>query len=75
MKSTSTTVYTINFGKYESGRLEMLRNQEWQSCAVPLIWTEFTADIIEHRVREVTSGERFFCDSLHSKPLGKIDGT
>ena len=24
-----------------------------------LIWTEFTADIIEHRVREVTSGERF----------------
>ena len=29
------------------------------ACAVPLIWTEFTADIIEHRVREVTSGERF----------------
>ena len=37
----------------------MLRNGEWQSCAVPLIWTEFTADIIEHRVREVTNGERF----------------
>ena len=51
--------YTINFGKYEGGHLEMLRNQEWQSCAVPLKWTEFTADIIEHRVREVTSGERF----------------
>ena len=51
--------YTINFGKYEGGHLEMLRNGEWQSCAVPLIWTEFTADIIEHRVREVTSGERF----------------
>ena len=30
-----------------------------QSCAVPLIWTEFTADIIEHRVREVTSRDRF----------------
>ena len=51
--------YTINFGQYEGGHLEMLRNDEWQSCAVPLIWTEFTADIIEHRVREVTSGERF----------------
>ena len=37
----------------------MLRDGEWQSCAVPLIWTEFTADIMEHRVREVTSGERF----------------
>ena len=37
----------------------MLRHDEWQSCAVPLVWTEFTADIIEHRVREVTSGERF----------------
>ena len=37
----------------------MLRNNEWQSCAVPLVWTEFTADIIEHRVREVTKGERF----------------
>ena len=50
--------YTINFGKYEGGHLEMLRNGEWQSCAVPLIWTEFTADIIEHRVREVTNCER-----------------
>ena len=37
----------------------MLRNDEWQSCAVPSVWTEFTADIIEHRVREVTKGERF----------------
>ena len=51
--------YTINFGQYEGGHLEMLRNEEWQSCAVPLVWTEFTADIIEHRVREVTRGERF----------------
>ena len=51
--------YTINFGQYEGGHLEMLRNDEWQSCAVPLVWTEFTADIIEHRVREVTKGERF----------------
>ena len=51
--------YTINFGQFEGGHLEMLRNDEWQSCAVPLVWTEFTADIIEHRVREVTSGERF----------------
>ena len=51
--------YTINFGQYEGGHLEMLRNDEWQSCAVPLVWTEFTADIIEHRVREVTRGERF----------------
>ena len=51
--------YTINFGEYEGGHLEMLREDEWQSCAVPLVWTEFTADIIEHRVREVTSGERF----------------
>ena len=51
--------YTINFGQYEGGHLEMLRNDEWQSCAVPLVWTEFTADIIEHRVREVTKGVRF----------------
>ena len=51
--------YTINFGKYEGGHLEVLRGKDWQSCAVPLLWTEFTADIIEHRVREVTSGERF----------------
>ena len=51
--------YTINFGQYEGGHLEVLRQDEWQSCAVPLVWTEFTADIIEHRVREVTSGERF----------------
>ena len=51
--------YTINFGQYEGGHLEMLRDDEWQSCAVPLIWIEFTADIIEHRVREVTKGERF----------------
>ena len=26
---------------------------------MPLVWTEFAADIIEHRVREVTLGERF----------------
>ena len=51
--------YTINFGQYEGGHLEMLRHDEWQSCAVLLVWTEFTADIIEHRVREVTKGERF----------------
>ena len=51
--------YTINFGQYEGGHLEMLRHDEWQSCAVPLVWTEFTADIIEHRVREVTKGVRF----------------
>ena len=50
--------YTITFGKYEGGQLEMLRGKEWQSCAVPLVWVEFTADIIEHCVHEV-SGERF----------------
>ena len=37
----------------------MLRGEEWQSCAVPLVWVEFTADIIQHRVREVTNGTRF----------------
>ena len=37
----------------------MLRNEEWESCAAPLIWVEFTADIIQHRVREVTSGVRY----------------
>ena len=37
----------------------MLRGEEWQSCAVPLMWVEFTADIIQHHVREVTSGTRF----------------
>ena len=37
----------------------MLRGEEEQSCAVPLIWTEFSADVIEHRVREVTSGTHF----------------
>ena len=51
--------YTINFGHYTGGHLEMLRNEEWESCAAPLIWVEFTADIIQHRVREVTSGVRY----------------
>ena len=51
--------YTINFGLYEGGHLEMLRGDEWESCAVPLMWIEFTADIIQHRVREVTTGARF----------------
>ena len=51
--------YTINFGHYTGGHLEMLRNEEWESCAAPLIWVEFTADIIQHRVREVTSGIRY----------------
>ena len=37
----------------------MLRNEEWESCAAPLTWVEFTADIIQHRVREVTSGIRY----------------
>ena len=41
--------YTINFGKCEGGDLEMLRGEEWQSCAVPLVWTEFMAGIVEHR--------------------------
>ena len=51
--------YTINFGIYEGGYLEMLRGEEWQSCAVSLVWVEVTADITQHRVREVTSGTRF----------------
>ena len=51
--------YTINFGLYTGGHLEMLRNEEWESCAMPLTWVEFTADIIQHRVREVTSGVRY----------------
>ena len=51
--------YTINFGHYEGGHLEMLRNDEWESCAVPLMWVELTADIIRHRVREVTKGTRY----------------
>ena len=29
-----------------------------QSCAVLLVWIQFTADIIGQRVREVTEGER-----------------
>ena len=64
--------YTINFGKYEGGHLEMLRNGEWQSCAVPLVWTEFTADIIEHRVREVTSGDRFSVTLFTPSHLDKL---
>ena len=51
--------WPINFGHYTGGHLEMLRNEEWESCAAPLIWVEFTADIIQHRVREVTSGVRY----------------
>ena len=51
--------YTINFGLYEGGHLEVLRGEEWESCAVPLMWIDFTADIIHHRVREVTKGTRF----------------
>ena len=64
--------YTINFGQYEGGHLEMLRNGEWQSCAAALIWTEFTADIIEHRVREVTSGERFAVTLLTPSHLERL---
>ena len=64
--------YTINFGKYEGGHLEMLRDGEWQSCAVPLIWTEFTADIVEHRVREVTSGDRFSVTLFTPGHLGRL---
>ena len=37
----------------------MLRNDDWESCAAPLVWVEFTADIIQHRVREATSGVRY----------------
>ena len=50
----------------------MLRNGEWQSCAVPLIWTEFTTDIIEHRVREVTSGDRFSVTLFTPSHLDKL---
>ena len=51
--------YTINFGLYAGVHLEMLRDGEWESCAAPLTWVEFTADIIQHRVREVTNGVRY----------------
>ena len=51
--------YTINFGHYTGGHLEVLRGEDWESCAAPLVWVEFTADIIQHRVREVTSGVRY----------------
>ena len=51
--------YTINFGHYTGGHLEVLRDEDWESCAAPLVWVEFTADIIQHRVREVTSGVRY----------------
>ena len=66
--------YTINFGIYEGGHLEMLRGEERQSCAVPSVRVEFAADIIEHRVREATSGRRFsvtlFSDALHANSSG-----
>ena len=39
--------------------MEVLRGEDWESCAAPLVWVEFTADIIQHRVREVTSGVRY----------------
>ena len=51
--------YNINFGHYTREHLEVLRNDDWESCAAPLVWVEFTADIIQHRVREVTSGVRY----------------
>ena len=51
--------YTINFGHYLGGHLEVFRDEDWESCAAPLVWVEFTADIIQHRVREVTSGVRY----------------
>ena len=54
--------YTINFGKYEGGHLEMLRGRERQSRAVPLVWTESTADIIEHRLQEATL---WYCAQQH----------
>ena len=47
--------------------------EEWQSCAVPLVWVEFTADVIEHRVREVTSGERFAVTLLTTGHLERLD--
>ena len=51
-------------------------NYTIKSCAVPLLWTEFTADIIEHRVREVTSGDRFAVTLFtpgHLERLGERD--
>ena len=51
--------YTINFGHYLGGHLEVFRDEDWESCAAPLVWVEFTADIIQHRVREVTKGVRY----------------
>ena len=65
--------YTINFGQYEGGHLEMLRNGEWQSCAVPLIWTEFTADIIEHRVQRGDERRSVFSDVVHARSPGKVE--
>ena len=64
--------YTINFGRCERGHFEMLRGEELQSCAVPLVWTEFTADILEHRVREATSGERFSVTLFTPSHLGRL---
>ena len=51
--------YTINFGHYLGGHLEVFRDEDWESCAAPLVWVELTADIIQHRVREVTKGVRY----------------
>ena len=34
--------YTINFGLYAGGHLEMFCKGDWESCAVPLTWVEFT---------------------------------
>ena len=36
--------YMINFGKHEGGHLDMKPGEEWQRCAVLLVWTESTAD-------------------------------
>ena len=50
----------------------MKRGSEWQSYAVPLVWTEFTADIVEHRVREASKGERFAVTLLTPGHLEKL---
>ena len=51
-----------------------LSEQSRQHCR--RIGAEFTADIIEHRVREVTSQRgAVLADALHPEPFGKADRT
>ena len=51
--------HTLNFGTFQGGQLEMLRNGVWSSYARTMVWLSFDALKVVHRVTPVSSGTRF----------------